>query len=604
MKKRMYLYRLSILIIAALFVPVMVFFLFFWQRSLDEMKKSNERYYQKITEAFMSDFVDEIMSLQHHASQVISDSKTQHSIFWNRKDAYSKDEYWYIEAIDELQKSYLYGGYENRDGGIYYYDANRVITNHTYLPQQYFQYKLGMDEEGSRKNTFFSEQTYTPQTWLFDTTNTEGELDGALLVGYCTALGKKQDKVMIFYAVNRENYGEMASVVYGESGIDFYVLDKRTDEILLVLGNDIQHDVRFDGDTIVYKGQLEPVYRVDSNDVPLSFAVHIREDSLQNNVMKYYHDMKVILLITAISLGLICGMIIYLAYRPLHELISELDYNDGDEFGVIRNILNERGSRIHEQEMLIMDLLMDHLVYGLHISQKRLSHLGVDAKIKQYSVLVLEGYVLLASEMERISEEISRLHARVFATDWQGDKRSVLILFMEENNIEMIEQALNEWLSQHLAIEYTLVVGKTVEKVDDIRTSFLSCEGKGKGVCIKEKVSDLNPQGEKQNKMKTDILAYLEMHYRDEDLSQTKVADEFQISNYTLSRIFKNLVGVGFAEYVVGKRLERAKELLLTTPYSVREIALMVGISNEKYFFKVFKTSVGMTPTEFREQDE
>ena len=82
------------------------------------------------------------------------------------------------------------------------------------------------------------------------------------------------------------------------------------------------------------------------------------------------------------------------------------------------------------------------------------------------------------------------------------------------------------------------------------------------------------------------------------------MADEFQISNYVLSRVFKNQVGVGFAEYVSGKRLDLAKELLLTTSYSVREIALMVGISNEKYFFKVFKTSVGMTPTEFREQEE
>ena len=603
MKKRMYLYRLSTLVIMALFVPIIIFFFFFWQRSFDEMKKSNEAYYQKIAESFMNDFFERVTALQEHAAILISSSMESTSVFWRGSAGFEDNDYWYIEAIRELNNHYLYGGYGTVYGGIYYYNINRVIAKHTYLPEQFFYYELGTSIEESLINDFFDESNYTGKKWVFSTTNTEENLEGSLLMGYCTTLGKNQDKTMIFYIINRENYQETVSVVYGESGINFYVLDKNTNQVYLALGNEIEAGISFIDNMAIGEDQTEPIYRVDSSNLPFSFVVHIREDSMQNNVMKYYSDMRMVLLITIACLICICLLVIYFAYRPVHELTMELNYNDGDEFEMIRNILNERGTKIYEQEMLIMDLLLNHLVYGLPISLKRLSHLGVTAKVRHYCVFVLEGHVLLASETERISEEMSKYHARIFALDWQGEKKSVLILFMEEENKEAIECCINNWLEAHVAADYVLLTGKVVEKVDDIRESFLSCGDKAKELQIKEKVFELNPSGEKYKELKDEILEYLEIHYRDEDLSQTKVADEFQISNYTLSRTFKNQVGVGFAEYVSSKRLEKAKELLLTTSYSVREISLMVGIVNEKYFFKVFKTSVGMTPTEFREQE-
>jgi YesN/AraC family two-component response regulator len=160
--------------------------------------------------------------------------------------------------------------------------------------------------------------------------------------------------------------------------------------------------------------------------------------------------------------------------------------------------------------------------------------------------------------------------------------------------------------------EYRFYAGKIVSKLDAVRNSLLDCLEKKKEQeadlpvvdrqAIKDEVKTLNPKEEQQKQMKKAILAYLEIHYRDEDLSQTSVADAFQITNYTLSRMFKNYVGVGFTEYVNSKRLEYAKELLLTTSYSVREISVMVGFANDNYFSRIFKATVGMSPTAFREQ--
>ena len=139
-----------------------------------------------------------------------------------------------------------------------------------------------------------------------------------------------------------------------------------------------------------------------------------------------------------------------------------------------------------------------------------------------------------------------------------------------------------------------MYAGKTVDKLNDIQISFRSC-------CklLKKKETDEIAQ----NRLKEDIMAYMDQNYLDVNLSQMQVADLFGISHYTLSRLFKNQIGVGFAEYLVSKRIEYAKELLLTTSYSISEVAAMSGFSGIKYFSSAFKLYVGVSPSVFRKKD-
>lgn len=76
----------------------------------------------------------------------------------------------------------------------------------------------------------------------------------------------------------------------------------------------------------------------------------------------------------------------------------------------------------------------------------------------------------------------------------------------------------------------------------------------------------------------------------------------FGISRVTLFRRFTQEMGVTPIEYINGRRLAKAKELLLTTPYSLATVARMAGYSNEKYFFKIFKITEGLTPTTYRKK--
>jgi two-component system response regulator YesN len=89
--------------------------------------------------------------------------------------------------------------------------------------------------------------------------------------------------------------------------------------------------------------------------------------------------------------------------------------------------------------------------------------------------------------------------------------------------------------------------------------------------------------------------AYMKKHLH-ENISLGDVADEVGISAPYLSLIFKEEQGIGFLDYFMELRLDKAKTLLLEEKYELKEIAAACGFQNYPYFFNVFKKKVGMTP--------
>ena len=56
-------------------------------------------------------------------------------------------------------------------------------------------------------------------------------------------------------------------------------------------------------------------------------------------------------------------------------------------------------------------------------------------------------------------------------------------------------------------------------------------------------------------------------------------------------------------EYLTGLRMDKAKELLTSTEYSMKEICSMVGYADPNYFSRIFKKNTGVTPTEYKQDN-
>lgn len=102
------------------------------------------------------------------------------------------------------------------------------------------------------------------------------------------------------------------------------------------------------------------------------------------------------------------------------------------------------------------------------------------------------------------------------------------------------------------------------------------------------------------NKMRTELLRYIEENFNHKDLCLTAVADHLNTSVYVATRLFKETTGKNFKEYVMDKRMEYAGMLLKSTSHKVTEISGMAGFENSEYFSSLFKAKYGMTPTQYR----
>jgi len=92
---------------------------------------------------------------------------------------------------------------------------------------------------------------------------------------------------------------------------------------------------------------------------------------------------------------------------------------------------------------------------------------------------------------------------------------------------------------------------------------------------------------------------YIEQNYS-QDLTLESVAQHVYLSSCYFSRLFKQLKGYNFIDYLTRVRLKEAKELLLNTNLLISEIASRVGYRDARYFGQVFKRQEGCTPGIYR----
>lgn len=96
------------------------------------------------------------------------------------------------------------------------------------------------------------------------------------------------------------------------------------------------------------------------------------------------------------------------------------------------------------------------------------------------------------------------------------------------------------------------------------------------------------------------INLILEKHIDDSSFSVEELAGKLNISRVQLYRKVKAVLGIGVGDYINNFRLEKAKELLMTTTMNISEIAYSCGFTSPNYFSTTFKTKYGLPPKDFR----
>lgn len=95
------------------------------------------------------------------------------------------------------------------------------------------------------------------------------------------------------------------------------------------------------------------------------------------------------------------------------------------------------------------------------------------------------------------------------------------------------------------------------------------------------------------------IKIYIQRNYQ-KNLSQEYLSSLFYINRSYLSTLFRERTGEKFVNYINHVRISKSLELLVNTDKKMYQIARSVGYDNVKYYFRIFKKQMKMTPDEYR----
>jgi AraC-like DNA-binding protein len=154
------------------------------------------------------------------------------------------------------------------------------------------------------------------------------------------------------------------------------------------------------------------------------------------------------------------------------------------------------------------------------------------------------------------------------------------------NNVfELVETARRELERDHEAAKASLATASSILQLEIERRSCAKAKGARPGALAAWQI--------------VRVCAFI-----DENLHRTIRVEDLgavaQRSAAHFSRSFKQVFGEPPHAYVVGRRLERACHLMITSSASLREIARSVGFSDDAHLSRLFRQAFGQSPSSWR----
>ncbi len=109
-----------------------------------------------------------------------------------------------------------------------------------------------------------------------------------------------------------------------------------------------------------------------------------------------------------------------------------------------------------------------------------------------------------------------------------------------------------------------------------------------------------NPTNKKESIIKNSIV-YMNSNFDNPLITISEIAEKSFISEVYFRKLYKEIFGISPVKAILQMRIEKARKLLATGYFSIKEVAQKSGFDNVKYFSTVFKREVGCSPSDYTE---
>lgn len=153
------------------------------------------------------------------------------------------------------------------------------------------------------------------------------------------------------------------------------------------------------------------------------------------------------------------------------------------------------------------------------------------------------------------------------------------------------------WMELYLSKEDFITTGNIHESEKDSYESHIA----NQVIALFEEYKELYPNV--RDERIEEVILYI-LHHPEEDVKQKTIATRYYLNTSYLSTIFTAHTEQRFVDYLTVVKLKRAAFLLKKNRLKVIEIAARLHYKDVGYFSRLFKKKYGITPSEFRNQEQ
>jgi two-component system response regulator YesN len=200
-------------------------------------------------------------------------------------------------------------------------------------------------------------------------------------------------------------------------------------------------------------------------------------------------------------------------------------------------------------------------------------------------------YHLSYSTLEEIFEHLERLIEQIrtkeFNTSYQYMLLNILHSMLKAcDDIDELNKSYMDNNDLYLRLFNQKVLDEILEFFKELATKIKTVNDEYKNLKIENSL--------------VAIVDYIEVHYKDFDLSLESLSEKVNLSVSYISALLKKGKKTTFVKYLTNLRMEKASELLKDKSLKIIDVAEAVGYNDPYYFSHCFKKYYGISPKEFR----
>ncbi len=168
-----------------------------------------------------------------------------------------------------------------------------------------------------------------------------------------------------------------------------------------------------------------------------------------------------------------------------------------------------------------------------------------------------------------------------------------------------LERGGKNVLHQENILEYCSIINNLLDiaksdsfikdlEINEKITELITC-------LMKETITDNKKDYKEKITLVQGLKRYLDINF-EKKISLDELASLFSLNKYSIIRNFKKKYGFSIDNYLLNKRINKAKELLRFSQLSIEEISKECGFYDQNYFSRAFKKIEGESPTKYKKE--